>query len=114
MIEEQTTRPGRTTGPCVVCDRPLGPDEVWTTTRHGQPVCSKTCFNTASQKTWPGFPSGSMETSTQPEVPSSLVPTSSLRLKSGKLQQLHADSRGGNRRYWIDVPHVEEDAPDVI
>jgi len=34
-----------------------------------------------------------------------------LRLKNGVLQQMHWCSTGG--RYWINVPTVADDAPDV-
>lgn len=50
------------------------------------------------------------------EVSPALCPTSRFRWKVGhrdaRLQQLHTDTAGWHR-YWINVPAVAEDAPDV-
>jgi hypothetical protein len=45
--------------------------------------------------------------------PTTTCPTNHFRKKAGILQQLHTDPRGGNRRYWINVPEVDDNAPDI-
>jgi hypothetical protein len=52
-------------------------------------------------------------------APFTTVPTSTFRVKVDgdgrvlKFQQLHNDPRGGDRRYWLDVPEVPWNASDV-
>jgi hypothetical protein len=41
-----------------------------------------------------------------------LIPQEAFRWKSGVLQHLHS-AGSGHSRYWIDVPTVADDAPDV-
>jgi hypothetical protein len=42
-----------------------------------------------------------------------LIPQGSFRWKAGVLQQLHSANTGFSR-YWINVPTVADDAPDVM
>ena len=50
----------------------------------------------------------------EPTPPRTAVPTVHLRVKQGRLQQLHNHPGDGRYRYWLDVQEVGKESVDVI